>query len=70
MYFKGVDIMKKDARLYELVRPSTSDAFGRDVCWEGDIWGKFLGARGEEELVVSSAEYAAGVGVDEYVYDL
>ena len=27
-------------------------------------------ARGEEELVVSSAEDAAGVGVDEYVYHL
>ncbi len=27
-------------------------------------------ARGEEELVVGSAEYASGVGVEEYVYDL
>ncbi len=54
----------------ELVRPSTSDAFAGVVCWEGDVWGKFLGARGEKELVVGSAEYAAGVGVDEYVYDL
>ncbi len=69
-YFQGVDVVKKDDRPEEVVRPPTRYAFGGVVCWEGDMWGKFLGARGEEELVVSSAEDAAGVGVDEYVYDL
>ncbi len=68
--FKGVDVVEEDGRSEEPVRPPTRDAFGGVVCWEGDMWGKFLGARGEEELVVSSTEDASGEGVDEYVYDL
>ncbi len=68
--FKGVDVVEKDGRPEELVRPPTRDAFGGVVCWEGDVWGKFLGARDKEELMVNSAEDASSVGVDEYVYDL
>ncbi len=68
--FKGVDVVENDDRPEELIRPHTVDAFGGVVCWEGDKWGKFLGARGDEELVVSSAKDASGVGVDEFVYAL
>ncbi len=38
--------------------------------WYGDVWGKFLCAGCEEELVVCSAKDALGVGVELYTDDL
>ena len=60
---ESVHVVQKDSRPVELICPPPRDAFFGVICWYRDVWGEFLCAGCEEELVVCPSKDAAGVGI-------